>query len=65
MLGLCLKTYNNEWKNHFHEMKGDVGIVSRARPSRKERGSGDTRIVKVCRVAGKNVAKVAINYTLL
>ena len=24
-------------------------VVSRARPSRKERGSGDTRIVKLCR----------------
>ena len=37
-----------------------VVLVARARPSRKERGSGDTRIVKLCRVA-----KVAVNYTHL
>ena len=38
LLGLCPKVQNewNKWKNHFHEMNGDVGMSSNEKEREQE-----------------------------
>ena len=38
LMGLCPKTKNewNKWKNHFFEMKGDVGMLSHEKEREQE-----------------------------